>query len=287
MNLTAAIRALGGVAATHELYALGFTRAGLRSAVLDGVIIRVRQGWFGMPDMDAVVKQAARVGGPVTCVTALRAQGFWTMEKEEIHLRVEPTDSRLRTRRDMRKRLADEPDRRIRVHWETSASGARLIVPPLEALVSMLGCRPVLEVAASADSLLHRHPNLIGTWRAMVRARAPHLLADLSWLDGVCESGTETTFYSKMRTTPCGVRRQVSIGGVGRVDFLFGKRLIVEVDGASYHTDPERFEADRRRDAALSALGYRVLRFSYRQVFQRWPEVQRAVFAAIACGDHV
>jgi very-short-patch-repair endonuclease len=51
------------------------------------------------------------------------------------------------------------------------------------------------------------------------------------------------------------------------VDFLWEEsRLIVEVDGYEYHGGRTSFEADRARDAELTLQGYRVLRFTYRQV---------------------
>jgi len=40
----------------------------------------------------------------------------------------------------------------------------------------------------------------------------------------------------------------------------------VEVDGFAYHSSREAFERDRRRDARLQAAGYRVVRFTYRQI---------------------
>jgi very-short-patch-repair endonuclease len=82
-------------------------------------------------------------------------------------------------------------------------------------------------------------------------------------------------------------RLQVRISGVGRVDMVIGDRLVLEIDGYAYHSDKERFEADRRRDARLSARGYRVLRFSYDQIFNHWSEVKSAILAAIARGDHL
>ena len=109
----------------------------------------------------------------------------------------------------------------------------------------------------------------------------------LASADGVCESGTETYFWLRTRRAIPGIRRQVRIPGVGRVDFLVGHRLVVEIDGAEYHTDPVAFERDRRRDALLSRLGYRVLRFSYHQVMNEWPLVEAAVLAAIARRDHL
>ena len=52
-----------------------------------------------------------------------------------------------------------------------------------------------------------------------------------------------------------------------RVDFLFAaSRLVVETDGYRYHRTRRAFERDRERDAILARAGYRVLRFSHRQL---------------------
>jgi very-short-patch-repair endonuclease len=51
------------------------------------------------------------------------------------------------------------------------------------------------------------------------------------------------------------------------VDLLWPEqRLIVEVDGYAYHSTRHAFERDRARDAALQAAGYRVVRFTWRQI---------------------
>jgi very-short-patch-repair endonuclease len=56
------------------------------------------------------------------------------------------------------------------------------------------------------------------------------------------------------------------IGG-HEVDFVWRSHgLIVETDGFRHHGDRAAFEADRARDAGLQSRGYRVLRFTYRQV---------------------
>ena len=52
-----------------------------------------------------------------------------------------------------------------------------------------------------------------------------------------------------------------------RPDFLWREqRLIVETDGRETHGTRAAFEADRARDAELTVAGYRVVRFTYRQV---------------------
>ena len=51
------------------------------------------------------------------------------------------------------------------------------------------------------------------------------------------------------------------------VDFHWpGHRLIVETDGFEAHGTPTAFTTDRRRDAALTAAGYRVMRFAWDDV---------------------
>jgi very-short-patch-repair endonuclease len=45
-------------------------------------------------------------------------------------------------------------------------------------------------------------------------------------------------------------------------------RLVIEVDGYAYHGHRAQFERDRRKDLALTAAGYRVIRISWRQLTQ-------------------
>jgi very-short-patch-repair endonuclease len=56
--------------------------------------------------------------------------------------------------------------------------------------------------------------------------------------------------------------------------------LVVELDSWGFHKTRGAFEEDRRRAAALEAAGYRVLRFTWRQVFYE-PQL---VVAAIRSG---
>jgi very-short-patch-repair endonuclease len=65
------------------------------------------------------------------------------------------------------------------------------------------------------------------------------------------------------------------------VDFLWpAERVVVEVDGYRAHGTRLRFETDRARDAALVAAGYRVLRFTWRQLVEQ-PEVVAARLAVV------
>jgi very-short-patch-repair endonuclease len=67
--------------------------------------------------------------------------------------------------------------------------------------------------------------------------------------------------------------RQVPLAGwvehPAHVDFAYvDARLILEVDGRSWHSRTTEFELDRRRDNAAQLAGWVVLRFTWRQVTQ-------------------
>jgi very-short-patch-repair endonuclease len=53
------------------------------------------------------------------------------------------------------------------------------------------------------------------------------------------------------------------------VDFFWREqRLIVELDSREFHLTPAAFENDRRRDIALQALGYTVIRITHRRLIE-------------------
>jgi very-short-patch-repair endonuclease len=62
------------------------------------------------------------------------------------------------------------------------------------------------------------------------------------------------------------------------VDFVWwAQRLVVEVDGGEYHRTPSARDRDHRRDAALQAAGYKVLRVSDRWLVNDPDDVARTV----------
>jgi very-short-patch-repair endonuclease len=67
------------------------------------------------------------------------------------------------------------------------------------------------------------------------------------------------------------------------VDHLWREqRLVVEVDSYDVHTTRATFEADRRRDAELQSLGYRVIRVTWRQLTEEPEAVIANLSAALA-----
>ncbi|MGH3714486.1 MAG: endonuclease domain-containing protein [Micromonosporaceae bacterium] len=61
---------------------------------------------------------------------------------------------------------------------------------------------------------------------------------------------------------------------IATVDVAFvASRVAVEIDGWAYHSDPARFQADRRRQNRLVSAGWTVLRFTWHDLTTRPDEV--------------
>ena len=76
----------------------------------------------------------------------------------------------------------------------------------------------------------------------------------------------------------------VRIGGVTVYpDVLFRRlQLVIEIDGREFHTDPEVFELDRRRQNLLVLHGWRVLRVTWQMIQQEPDRILAMVQEAIA-----
>jgi very-short-patch-repair endonuclease len=69
------------------------------------------------------------------------------------------------------------------------------------------------------------------------------------------------------------------------VDLLWrARRVVVELDGHAFHSSPDAFERDRRRDAHLQSLGFRTLRFTWRQLDGESGVVAERLAAVLAAG---
>ncbi|MEO6942435.1 MAG: DUF559 domain-containing protein [Terrimesophilobacter sp.] len=290
-SLTEIIRSYGGLAATYELHAAGASKHSLTYAVNHDIIVRVRQGWYCTPDLHPLLQQGIRVGGRLGCVSGATLHGMWSPPRERLHVSLDHNDCRLRMPNDKRRRLP-KSDPGVTTHWNTQPrSGSRVILDPISCLAEVVRCQPIEFAVAIADTAL-RPSHRLGyplisrlQWQALIDS-IPGRTRLLELADGVCESGTESIAWVRFTLLRIPLQRQVWIDGK-RVDFVVGRRLVIEVDGAEYHIDPPRFEADRQRDAALCAINYLVLRFSYNQVIYRWHEVEAAVLAAVMRGDHL
>jgi very-short-patch-repair endonuclease len=77
------------------------------------------------------------------------------------------------------------------------------------------------------------------------------------------------------------VHLDIGLGRLVEVDALFADQgLIVELDGAATHDTTPSFHADRRRDTAAAAAGFRTLRYTWERVIHE-PQVVAAELRAV------
>lgn len=242
-----------GLFSTALLRAHGLRTRDIRDAVTAGTLSRLRRGWYATTTTPAAVRIAARVGGRLTCLAALRMHGCWVPEPIGIHVRV--ADG-----------VSDARVPGTRVHWTAERVGPG-VDNPQDALASALICSDLRALVVIADSLVNRRIISPDRIRAIL-ATTPRGRHALGLHDPRAESGIETLVRLGLRRHRVRSRSQVWIPGVGRVDFLIGDRLVIEADGYEWHADPVAFERDRERDRELVRRGYLVVRASYTQVMR-------------------
>tara|TARA_Y100000814_G_scaffold43631_1_gene27277 strand:+ start:5413 stop:6264 length:852 start_codon:yes stop_codon:yes gene_type:complete len=283
MDLVREVAMRGGLAATHELLRAGATAHSLRAAVEAGLLIRVRQGWYALPSTPPALQSAVRVGGRATCVTAARDLGLWVVDTPAVHVRILAHDARLREPGNARQRLPPG-DPSVCGHWGERGSGTRFRLNAPDALSDMIRCQHPERTVAAAESALRVGLLTKREWERLVACAPQRLRWLLDDADPRTESIIESITRFRLRRLGYDPQPQVEIPGVGRVDLVIG-RVVIELDGWEHHQSRDAFENDRRRDALLAALGYRVLRFSYRAVMRNWAVVCDAIAAAVAAAN--
>ncbi|CAN5216167.1 hypothetical protein BH11ACT5_BH11ACT5_16050 [soil metagenome] len=186
------------------------------------------------------------------------------------------------------KRLSAMPDHRTRVAWtDQGRPGTRTLAGPVDCLRVAVRTSSIRVSFAIVESALQRNVITRAEWRRLLSELPAEQRRLLVGASRGSESGGESLLRFDLLRCGLPFVQQVTIGGVGRVDFLLGERLIIEVDGYEFHGARDDFEQDRRRDAVASGLGYRTLRFSHAQVERNDPVVMTSILAAVARGDHL
>ena len=80
----------------------------------------------------------------------------------------------------------------------------------------------------------------------------------------------------------CNVDLQVTFDGIGRVDMVVDGWLVVECDSRAFHAGWKQQLNDRRRDAALAALGFVTLRLTAEDIMYNPEFVLAAVKGLLA-----
>ena len=173
--------------------------------------------------------------------------------------------------------------------WAALQSGARWIYPVKKAeessyalsIVERGGLRvtalplTVIEAATRRgggaklmDTALQRHVELKKLWDAHLRNKGRHgspaaRILLLAAEDGA-RSQAERLFVKLLRRNKItGWKANCPVAGY-KVDVVFpAAKLAIEVDGWAYHSSADDFENDRKRQNAISLLGYQILRFTW------------------------
>jgi very-short-patch-repair endonuclease len=278
----------------RELVAAGFSRDQVAALQHKGRLLRPRIGWYCDPRLDDAAVRALRVGGLLGCVSAAANVGMATPERHDqiLHVSVLPNASRLRDSRTGAPLTPSVEEAGVCLHWEARHEPPQSFrVAPFDVLVQLVACVDPFWVTAALDSALHRPrdggraPLLSPAQRDRLRFVVPGTLAPaIDAADGSAESVGETRTRLGLVAARLNFETQATIGGQYEADFLLDGWLVLEVDGRAHHSDPDAFVADRERDALMAWRGYRVLRFTHRQVMDDWPWVLEVVRRVLASG---
>ena len=136
-----AIRQRGGLCHISRLTRDGISADRVQRAADRGQVTRVRTGWYAIEAPHPDLVKAVRAGGAVSCVSALRLRGAWTVDNHVLHVR-------------MRRGTSARAAKLVRRHW----SDRRIvdpIDPVLEAARCAVHCLTFEQAVAALDSAVH------------------------------------------------------------------------------------------------------------------------------------
>nr|WP_223943524.1 type IV toxin-antitoxin system AbiEi family antitoxin domain-containing protein [Arthrobacter sp. StoSoilB20] len=253
MDLPQFLRSRHGVARTADLKRAGFSERTLASALSSGSITKLQRGVYVTQGADSDVVAAFRANGRLTCVSAARFHGLWTLRKPEaLHLSCGnglPKPG-----------IVDHACITHPPHSYLPVAGVA------DVLMHALRCRPKLEslvMVQSAVSQALLSPDYLRsklTGPRNGRARAILGLV-LPRADSLLEVLAHTHFTAAGLT----VKMHVQLPGVGEVDCLINGSLVIELDGGT-HLEGRQVKKDHYRNNASLRGGFLVLRYYYSDV---------------------
>lgn len=256
---------------TAALRAAGVGRRRTEGMLRTGELTRLRPGVFAGPRACAAVRTAAAHGGPLACTTAARHLGIWVVEAPD----------RVHVWMGGHGHARPHADCACIEHWDAGAVDRFGLPSVPRVLRQILACHGVEAFFVALESALHQGL-ITRAGIAWLRTTTNDEARDaIAFARKDAESGLESLLRWRLRRHGIRLRTQVTIVGVGRVDFLVGERVILEVDGELGHAGDSRHK-DLVRDANAAMWGYSTLRFDYALVVHDWDLVERAILARLS-----
>lgn len=240
----------------------GLTLHQQQNLLQQGKIRRVRRGWYASTDANPDVVRAVQARGQLGCISGCQLYGLWVPPGYDEKLHV--------LRHEMVRGVTAGT---VEFHY----LGGNLHTPLASLEECLLDvCRfhevetgmIVLESAIYHRFLDLEQAHILLEQLSEPKHRSYHFLSDKA------ESGSETRVRYFLEKRGATVYPQKYISGIGRVDLLVGRSLIVECDSRSHHTADENYHGDRERDMVAQMLGYRVIRLSFRHIWFDWSQTQ-------------
>ena len=285
-----------GVVARQQLLEAGIARARADRLLQRGYLKAVHQGVYRIGPVAAPLsnEQAAILAcGPDAALSHRSAAILWGL----LPARTRPEQPEVTLPRRGRKR----PGIRIHAAAIPRSEIARLHGLPVtrvpRTLVDLAGSVSVRLLSDALGEAIARRLTTAGRIRAVLdrhaRRRGIATLRELVEAPpGFTRSIAEKRFLRLVKSGGLPAPEvNASAAGV-EVDFLWrAERLIVEIDGAAFHSSPPAFERDRRRGQILTAAGLRVVRITWRQITEEAPAVlvrlTRALYVQASLGVRV
>ncbi len=259
-----------------ELENLELTKAELRSSLEKGLLIQTARDWYASIDAPVDLILATRQGVRLTCASAAKYHQIWAPLHSRLHVYLVHCRPK-----SVQRSLVVHPIPHLS-KWPDHQP-----VAPLDLTLLHAGrCLPVPEAATLFESAVNKGKILLDDALAIIEELPRHRQDQLSRINPLAQSGTETLVRWFLESRRVKVRAQAEIAGVGHVDILVGESLVIECDSVTYHTDPEQYYRDRYRDQELIRQGYLPVHLTWEDVCLRWELTQERLEGILATRRH-
>ena len=258
----------------NELFHLGVSKSELNELLSSGRLTRLRRGWFAGALADPNAVRAIRLGGRLGCLSGCRAHGLWVPPGNDLHVIYGAG------------RKTPSPLDGVQFH--------RLSTPCNQALADVDQCLAQVirfhdpeSALVVLESAMDRRLISEADARGLIRAAGSVKAKALAHLRTGAQSGSETRVRLFLQRRRIPVRAQVHLDGLGRVDLLAGRSLIIETDSDAHHSSAEAQTRDRGRDLRAWEMGYQFVRLGFTQVWHTWDHTQQVLGSILRSGIHL